>query len=163
MSFKHCINNLSLCPLTATSMSRTRSANLDDFMLNTSKIINDEVFFVIKYDTLCPGDGTYPANPDKEEKERIKQLKKDCYKETLLRLKKAGVFSSDSKKAVLKQALRDFIIYTIDRNDRVNSCLEDSRVARGTVELSILRAVLNALKKSKLSDVKLPAFDDVAE
>jgi hypothetical protein len=144
-------------------MPRTRSANLDDFMFNMGNLIHMEVFFVIKFDTLCPGDGTYPANPDNEEKERIKQLKKDCYKETVLKLKKAGVFSSDSKKLVLKHTLREIIIDTIDRDERHNSDMDASRISRGFVAVSVLRAVLNALKNTKLSDVKLPAFDDVAE
>lgn len=146
----------------------TRARNVhhpNTFLLKLGEVIQREVFSVIKWDTLCPGDGTYPTQQDKKERARIKELKKGCYLEVGRRIKNLGVFSSKTKKELLCTTLAEAIKEIERHNAEMQAFIGPSRMPRGVVQMSVLRALLNGLrKKMKLGDaMRMPAFDDHGE
>ena len=133
---------------------------MSDLLSRVGDVLQRKVYFEIKWYALCPGDGTYPANPDMAEAERIKKLKLDCYKAVGRKFKKMGIFSSQLKKDRIFPALLEAIHYFDDRNRQMAPRFDADRIPRGVVEVSVVRALYNGLRKMKLSDGQMPEFDD---
>lgn len=128
-----------------------------------NEIIHREVYFEIKWVSLCPGDGDFPVDPTPDEKASVKKLKTDCYKCAAKGLKKAGVLSSKLKRNMVKTILLRKIDDTADRINQFNSFFDDqTRMSRAVVEACVFRALLNGVQKAKLSDGELGAYDDDA-
>ena len=136
---------------------------MSDLLSRVDVVLQRKVYFQIKWYVLCPGDGTYPANPDIAEAGRIKELKLDCYKEVGRKFKKMGIFSSQLKKDIILPGLLEAIRYFDDSNRRLGPMFEADRIPRGVVEVSVVRALYNGLRKMKLSDGQMPEFDDSEE
>jgi hypothetical protein len=136
---------------------------MSDLLLRVGIVLERKLYFEIKWYALCPGDGTYPANPDMAEAERIKKLKLDCYKAVGRKFKTMGIFSSQLKKDLIFPELLEAIRYSDDRNRRLAPEFGPDRIPRCAVEVSVLRAVYNGLRKMKLSDGQMPEFDDSEE
>jgi hypothetical protein len=136
---------------------------MSDLISRVGDVLDKEVYSLIKWDSLYPGDGTYPADPDKEEAERIKNLKLDCYSAVGRKFKTMGIFSSQLKKDLIFPELLEAIRYSDDRNRRLEPEFGPDRIPRCAVEVSVLRAVYNGLRKMKLSDGRMPEFDDSNE
>ncbi len=139
------------------------SLRVSDLLSQVGDVLDKEVYYKIKWDSLYPGDGTYSANPDKAEAERIKKLKLDCYSAVGRKFKTMGIFSSQLKKDLIYPELLEAIRYSDDRNRRLAPEFGPDRIPRGVVEVSVLRAVYNGLRKMKLSDGQMPEFDDSEE
>ncbi len=140
--------------------TRARNVCIDTLSSKLDRVLYSEVYFAIKWDTLCPGDGTYPAQQEKEELARVKQLKTRCYREAERKFKALGVFSSAVKKESLCRDLLQTIRQIEQHNTELQEFIGPSRMPRGVVEASVLRALFNGLRKMKLSDARMPGFDD---
>ena len=141
-------------------MQTRATSPLDSFVLKSETIVHEEIYLVIKFDVLCPGDGTYPAFPDEKERLRIQRLKKECYTNCALRLQHIGLLSSQIKKNYLISYIKEAIVEMDERILEMRAFLDPTRVCRSVVMVSIFRALLNGLVKAKLSDGKLVGFDD---
>ena len=142
----------------------TRAQRTEGFEQQVDEIIHKEVYFEIKWDSLCPGDGDYPADPNPEEKAHIEKLKTGCYTFAAQEFKKIGVLSSQPKKDIIRTNLLRMIEMESERIEDFDRFFGDAtRVSRGVVEISVLRALLNGLQKAKLSDGELGAFDDASD
>jgi hypothetical protein len=146
----------------ARDSSSSTNTSPEDFISKVSYVLYKHVYSVIKIDNLVfsSGDGTYPADSNKDERERIKRLKISCYGEFGRKLKTMGVFSSKMKKESIYKALHFAIQVSDQYNLGIKAVIKPSRIPRGVVEVSVLRAILNGLQKMKLSDARMPAFDD---
>ena len=139
----------------------TRAQRTEGFEQQVDEIIHKEVYFEIKWDSLCPGDGDFPADPNPEEKAHVEKLKTDCYTFAAQEFKKIGALSSQPKKDIIRTNLLRMIDMESERIDSYNNFFRDpTRMSRSVVEISVLRALLNGLQKAKLSDGGLGAFDD---
>jgi hypothetical protein len=160
-----CVVYKHLYPTPEKKMStRARDTHrMVDLLHRVDRVLWREVYFEIKWYVLCPGDGTYPANPDEAEAKRIQKLKLDCYKEVGRQFKKMGIFSSQLKKDRIFPGMLEAILDFDERNRRLVPEFGPDRIPRGVVEVSVLRAVYNGLRKMKLSDGQMPEFDDSEE
>jgi hypothetical protein len=145
---------------------RTRSSNASVFMeRQIERILDDEVMCTIKWSVLSPGDGTFPEFPTPEEAGRILRLKHCCYCNAAGKYKQIGVFSSRSKRVLLKALLLRFIrgcdtdIAGWNQYKQIRADIH-GRMSRAEVQRSVFRALLNGFKQAKLSDVRLGKFDD---
>ena len=130
------------------------SARPEDFFFEVSHVLNKHVYSVIS-------DETYAADSSKEEQEHIQRLKTSCYSRVIGRkFKSMGVFSSKNKKECICKALSFAIQVTDQHNVGLKVFIDPSRMPRGVIEVSVLRAILNGLQKMKLSEARMPAFDD---
>ena len=144
---------------------RTRSANTSYAVKQKiAQILYEEVTFIVKWNTLCPGNGTFPDQPTPEEAADMKLLKKQCYGEAALRYKQMGVFSSGYKKEILKDTLLQNIRICdadIDSWNQYKHLRVDTsdRTSRAEVQRAVFKALLVGFQKAKLSDGRLAAFD----
>jgi hypothetical protein len=133
----------------------------EDFQDKIDEIIEKEVYFEIKWASLCPGNGDFPVAPNADEKASVEKLKKECFKFASLEFKKVGVLSSTLKKNIVKTKLLRKIDGAVDRIHGYNSFFDDqTRMSRAVVEACVYRALLNGLQKAQLSDGKLGAYDE---
>ena len=132
------------------------SARPEDFFFEVSHVLNKHVYSVIK----LYSDDTYAADSSKEEQEHIQRLKTSCYRVIGRKFKSMGVFSSKNKKECICKALSFAIQVTDQHNVGLKVFIDPSRMPRGVIEVSLLRAILNGLQKMKLSEARMPAFDD---
>ena len=135
----------------------------DNFICKLSDVINQHVYFDVKFHYLCPSDGTYPSQLDKDQQKAVKLLKNSCYREVGREFKAMGIFSSKAKKEFIFPLLREAIRACVQDNLEMTEILDLSRIPRGKVTVSVLRAILNGLRKMKLSDARMPGFDDSVE
>jgi hypothetical protein len=129
------------------------SARPEDFFFEVSHVLRKHVYSVIS-------DDTYAADSSKEEQEHIQRLKTSCYRVIGRKFKSMGVFSSKNKKECICKALSFAIQVTDQHNVGLKVFIDPSRMPRGVIEVSVLRAILNGLQKMKLSEARMPAFDD---
>ena len=129
------------------------SARPEDFFFEVSHVLTKHVYSVIS-------DETYAADSSKEEQEHIQRLKTSCYRVIGRKFKSMGVFSSKNKKECICKALSFAIQVTDQHNVGLKVFIDPSRMPRGVIEVSLLRAILNGLQKMKLSEARMPAFDD---
>jgi hypothetical protein len=129
------------------------SARPEDFFFEVSHVLTKHVYSVIS-------DETYAADSSKEEQEHIQRLKTSCYRVIGRKFKSMGVFSSKNKKECICKALSFAIQVTDQHNVGLKVFIDPSRMPRGVIEVSVLRAILNGLQKMKLSEARMPAFDD---
>ena len=132
------------------------STRPEDFFFEVSHVLNKYVYSVIK----LYSDDTYAADSSKEEQEHIQRLKTSCYRVIGRKFKSMGVFSSKNKKECICKALSFAIQVTDQHNVGLKVFIDPSRMPRGVIEVSLLRAILNGLQKMKLSEARMPAFDD---
>ena len=132
------------------------STRPEDFFFEVSHVLNKHVYSVIK----LYSDDTYAADSSKEEQEHIQRLKTSCYRVIGRKFKSMGVFSSKNKKECICKALSFAIQVTDQHNVGLKVFIDPSRMPRGVIEVSLLRAILNGLQKMKLSEARMPAFDD---
>jgi hypothetical protein len=137
------------------------SARPEDFFFEVSHVLSKHVYSVIKlYTLVLSSDGMYAADSSKEEQEHIQRLKTSCYRVIGRKFKSMGVFSSKNKKECICKALSFAIQVTDQHNVGLKVFIDPSRMPRGVIEVSVLRAILNGLQKMKLSEARMPAFDD---
>ena len=129
------------------------STRPEDFFFEVSHVLTKHVYSVIS-------DETYAADSSKEEQEHIQRLKTSCYRVIGRKFKSMGVFSSKNKKECICKALSFAIQVTDQHNVGLKVFIDPSRMPRGVIEVSLLRAILNGLQKMKLSEARMPAFDD---
>lgn len=141
-------------------MQTRATSPLDSFVAESEKIMYEDIYLAIKWDVLCPGDGTYPAFPDENERLRIQRVKKECYTNCALRLKALGALSSQTKKDHLISSIKESLVELNEKAMQMSAFLDHTRMCRSVVQASVFRALLNGLVKAKLSDGKLMAFDD---
>ena len=144
---------------------RTRAndpARIENFISKVKHVLDQHVYSVIRIDNLVSsGCGTYAA--DNVELERIKRIKTACYGKVGRKFKSLGVFSSKPKKESIVNALRHAVKVADQHNAGIKAAIDPSRMPRGAVDVSVLRAILNGLLGMKLSDARMPVFDDSEE
>jgi hypothetical protein len=137
---------------------RTRSSN-------ASNAVEQQMELILNDSVLSPADGTHPEFPTPEEAESTLRLKHRCYCDAAEKCKQLGVFSSRSKRVLLKELLLASIKGCGLAISGFNQCKQirgdrHGRVSPAEVYRSVFKALLNGFERAKLSDARLGEFND---